>query len=318
MTSQSTSGTNIPVILTDVAEEADAERATARSSSLSELGDDDVSDLLPDTLPRGQFSSALDMEVDSEAETERLDKSPLKQNTIAGRDQATDQQNGLTGQPDSTSDEMNDTKGSHSISLESIETGGLAPLPKSEGKGTLGKRKRPQSGITTLSIAENDEPSPKRALTDDIQLDLIAAQLNADIDAAEYETDDGVTAEDAPSNEQETNGHVETDTAENEEDKAVNERKTRPGRKGRRKMGKPAFTAESEIAADVSDNPAIDTEPADEEAEEEDDQSHDEERTIFLKRFNDLKADITSEAKRKIAANALADIEKDFIFFRER
>jgi hypothetical protein len=278
MTSQSASGANIPVVLTDVSEDADVERATARSSSLSELSDNILSDLQPDNIPRGQFSRGMDVEVDSEAETERLDKSPHKQIVNSGRDQTTDMQNGLSRQTDSTSDELNDAK----ASLQSVEADELIPLPKSDGKGSLGKRKRPQSGITTPSILDIDEPSPKRAFIDEMQLDLIEAQLNADIDAAEYEFDDGGVAADAPSNAQEPNGHIETDTAENEEDTAVRERKPRPGRKGRRKGIKPAFATETETAAEVSDTPAIDTEPVDEEAEEEDDQSPDEARKFPL------------------------------------
>jgi hypothetical protein len=308
------------VSITEAVEDTAADHNTTRSSSLSELADDDVSDIQSDGLSVAPFSGPKEMEVDSEAETERLDKSPLKQNNLASNTILEENTNALDQLIDAASAELDAGKRYISPSIEEAETDGLTPSASIEGNLALGKRKRPQSSINTPSVEETDEPSPKRALTDELQLDL-AAKLADTGDVTGYESDEAMIVEETSiTNVQETNGTIETDTIETEERIVVAGRRGRQSKKNRRKLGKQVVAGDTETLADASDTPAMEVEQAEEEVENEEDQAHDEERTIPNLTCHQVNwiADHELVAKRKVAATALAEIEKDFIAFRER
>lgn len=263
---------NPPIgVFDDTTADAEGDMDSVHSSSLSELEDDDLSDVQPESLSGGRYSKITDIDVDSEAETERLDKSPLKQNVSAlgapSQITPTPEQTIVTG----------DVRKSSSPSPEGLEIDAVSMLSQSDNRASLGKRKRLSDSLASPVLDDLDEPSPKRVLMDDLQLDRTFDHFEEEKDQAEDETDGevAVAEEDGVISDE-----IDEPIATEPEPDAplIVEKKTR-GRKGKRKYGKAALV-EIGAPAEASDTPAVEPEAVDEEVEDEEEQSHDEERKL--------------------------------------
>jgi hypothetical protein len=245
-----------------VAAEANGDIDTTRSSSLSELeDDDDLSDLPPDesTIMPPPF------DVDSETETERLHISPQKAlESLASV---------ASGLHDAVID---------SDALSPRQDEEETPTRFTKDKGTLGKRKRLQPISDTSNVEDDDdeedeeeeEPSPKRSQTGEPSINLLEEQLANENVVVEMELDLDVD-EPIVNGDEINHQHL----IEDEIEQPTNSRKSKSSKKGQRK-GKTALIVEPETPAEVSDTPAGELEIAEEdiEEEEEDGLSPDEER----------------------------------------
>ena len=228
-----------PPAAVDSADDSDLD---ALSSSLSDIEVDDESDDDVDSISERVPPLRPTLDVDSEAETERLDKSPLKQLLSASGGPSTTNTS-LKEAPleqTSTHSDKDDAPSPARTSDDAPES--LA----SSALGNLGKRKRPSTAASPLSDVPIDEPSPKRPYTED---KVESREKSVDQIEAEYEE----KPVEAP----------EYSTA----------RKGRNRKKGKRKgRRQPA-----EDAVDVSDAPHDEEQP-DEELDEEEEQAQAEER----------------------------------------
>ncbi|KAF2674940.1 hypothetical protein BT63DRAFT_24632 [Microthyrium microscopicum] len=314
MTTQAQNGANGSMGIlenTDV----DVDSPDNGSSSLSEIDVEDPSDddheAIALQLSRSRRNE--DMEVDSEAETEKLEKTPLKPHIIV--DAATQDKTPSKLSTVMTREALEDTPGD----LESLLDAELPDSPSPvdhearasqsptpvDGKINLGKRKRPSPGASSMSDLPLDEPLPKRThtLADDLQLKLLEAENRAseslpEVDAEDQPVDTTGSTQDAQDDEVES--HL--NEAAEEELRPAPRGKSAARGKGRRKGRKDAVLQDADTPAEISDTPIREAEePVEEDREEEDDPSHDEE-----------------VLKRKIALEALTNVEKDFIGFRDR
>jgi hypothetical protein len=148
-----------PPAAVDSADDSDLD---AISSSLSDIEVDDESDDDIDSISGPAPAQRPHLDADSEAETERLDKSPLKQLLSA------------SGAPSTTNTSLKEAPleqaSTHSDKDDApspARTSDDAPESLASSLGNLGKRKRPSTAASPLSDVPIDEPSPKRAYTDD-------------------------------------------------------------------------------------------------------------------------------------------------------
>jgi hypothetical protein len=276
------------MILNDrTAETALVEQAESRSSSLSELEVDDGSEDEIDAVAT-KSSVQNGSEVDSEAETERLDRTPHKGPDVAdGMRQIDEKSPSKLSQEVSRENNFSDAASlASAIQLSSPvdDTGmydnGTSPVPAEEGS-MLGKRKRSTPGGSSLSDVEMDEPSPKRTHSNDepLENDLLAydesiKDQDAESDAGNYKVEGVLSTLDEP----DASGEADDSNEGLAEEVQRAPQRGRPGRKGRRKGRKAAVVEEAENATETSDGAA--QEPEDQienDVEEEEDNSHDEE-----------------------------------------
>jgi hypothetical protein len=150
-----------PAAPVDSADDSDLDNL---SSSLSDIEVDDESDDDVDSIPERVPPLRPALDVDSEAETERLDKSPLKQLLSASGASSTAAASLKEAPLEQTSTHSTDKDDAPSPARTSDDApDSLA----SSGLGNLGKRKRPSTAASPLSDVPIDEPSPKRAYTQD-------------------------------------------------------------------------------------------------------------------------------------------------------
>ena len=275
---------------------ATADQADNRSSSLSDLDVDDGSEDELDTITvRSPLQSAADG--DSEAETERLEKTPRKPvHATDGTRQVDEKSPSKLSQEISRGKDVSDSTSIIEVlqppspsEEPSNHNDATSPVP-AEGSSTLGKRKRSSPGGSPLSDVPTDEPSPKRTNSkhDTMENDLevyedVVKEQDAESDMEDDKAIDVVSSLDEPEINEEAED--ESHTAPQEVEPAP--QRGRPGRKGRRKGRKAVIAEEPENPAEVSD--AIAQEPeeqAENEVEEEEDNSHDEERTFVLRQLS--------------------------------
>jgi hypothetical protein len=234
------------------------------SSSLSDLDVDEASEEDTPVLYNTQISRQLQPEVDSEAETERLDKSPNKEAKMAAAVSVNDEQaatEALLG--------LSASFPTNTAALPSSPEGITDSSPPVLMEGIkLGKRKRPSPVRGSLTDGLLGQPAPKRGLmVKDEGLDDLASNAAADdLDLSDL---DDEALEDAAAEAEDTN--AATDAMEDVE-------KPVKFGKGKKRGGK-ELVLDNEIMADVSDTPLPDVEDVVEEEveEEEEDQSPDEE-----------------------------------------
>jgi hypothetical protein len=289
ITGHRVAGAHDPMILNDrTAETALVEQAESRSSSLSELEVDDGSEDEIDAAAT-KFSAQNDSEVDSEAETERLDRSPHKGPDVAdGIRQVNERSPSKLSQVISRDDRYSDapslarpSQPSSPIDDIGMYHNGTSPVPAEEGS-MLGKRKRSTPGGSSLSDVEIDEPSPKRTHSNDepLENDLLAydesiKDQDAESDVGNYKVDGILSTLDEP----DASGEADDSNEGLPEEIQPARQRGRPGRKGRRKGRKAAVVEEAENATETEDGAA--QEPEDQienDVEEEEDNSLDEER----------------------------------------
>jgi hypothetical protein len=295
ITTQQQAGTNRSVEVVGDIEDAEIDHLDNGSSSLSEIEVDDVSD---DEETTAQFERPLrfDEEVDSEAETEHLEKTPKKPSIIQ-HDGAAVERSPSKLSTMLTRDEL-DTE---TAELESISEDKMIGSPSLEGvreqlsvtqsKGSLGKRKRNSPGDGESSDALMDEPSPKRnhAIDDELQLEL----LNADneerdeargSDADEDRSNEATIADDVNEPAEQVSDPA-TANAEGEEPVIP---KGRFGRRGRRK-GRKDVLAKEDTPAETSDTPVQDADEQPAEVDEEEEAAREEESKLnSTSQLNDM------------------------------
>jgi hypothetical protein len=281
---------------------ASADQGDSGSSSLSDLDVDGASDDDDQPSPSVALRTELDEpEVDSEAETERLERTPRKLDDPAGSvKQATEKSPSKLSQVISKAD-ASDAESDHpKASTPSVVVGLDQASSRLDVNNTLRKRKR--SDYEDKSLGENtfDEPSPKRSHSS--KDDLAEGELttvDAEIANDDLLSDLGEAKSNSPKdelNEPQAGGDADETPLPTEEVDEVEHRapaRGRPGRRGRRKgrrgappppLPQPAPTIEEpENIAEASDAPVqepdADAEEQPElEQEEEDEVSHDEER----------------------------------------
>ncbi|KAE9964458.1 hypothetical protein BLS_008292 [Venturia inaequalis] len=296
----------------DVAEQ-EIDTFDNRSSSLSDL-DDVNEDRTVESVSQAQAKSNYD-EFDSEAETERLEKTPRKAN-------ASHKNNNIGGQ---NGVEKTPSKLAHEVVLDSTDeipvraTGSplaLIPSPitpvqeltdlvrpaRSERNSESPSRKRKRSISATSSLSEADIPLAKRANSTKYNLEALAPSTESLI----LPQDDGNgTVEDAILPEEPA---VDGTEHADEELDATPAGRTAPlkgkkgGKKGKRKGKKGNNGNDSEAVGEPVEPMAdFEPEPVEAEVEDEEDSSRDEER-----------------ARKQHAFDALRKIEKEFHAFREK
>ena len=296
--------------------------ADTRSSSLSELGD--ASDDQSEPTPRPILATDLE-ENDSEAETERLDKTPRKL-TRTGTDTSLLSESLYTRTPSklaytATIENEGSAPGTPSIVLDDVTAGevvevetpenpllslSLAAASKTASLEYMGKkRKRGSAEGTPVDEQDEDEPAPKRSAsikTPNGQVDSVADSL---VDSAAH-----VDMDEELDNAEERLSQLAQEELELEEAQAniaaetVNElaivaKNTKPrkgGRRGKRKIEDPNFAQGEPFG--IADGQEAEGEV---EGDEEDNAVLDEEI-----------------AKKKAAIDELAKIEQKFKVFREK
>jgi hypothetical protein len=254
------------------------------SSSLSELDPEDVSDEDTTILYRHQIESQLQLDVDSEAETERLHKSPNKVEgqteaiSVNDEEAATEALLGLSHAVSAIDAQIDVTLEPPSSSLGPVD--GSSPSIRSAASA-LGKRKRGSRAVSIFSDAPLDEPTPKRTLMerDDDQVDEDEVKgIVDDIDPSDLD-DEKLDEAAMDVDLQDLNGDLEESNSEERAAPEPMTRAKRVGGRGRRKGRRDPVADIAETAAEASDTPLLDAEDAveDEVEEEEEDQSQDEE-----------------------------------------
>lgn len=292
--------------------------ADNRSSSLSELGDasDDQSELTLRPI------STVDMEEnDSEAETERLEKTPRKL-TRTGTDTSLLSEPSYTRTPSklaytATIEREDSAPGSPSVAMDDVTTGEVAEAVSSDNplhslslaaasetaslEYTGKKRKRGSAEGTPIEEHDEDEPVPKRSAS--VKTPNGLTDSNVDSSAQVDVDEDLETAEERLSqlaqeelDLEEAQADVAAETVNELTIVAKNTKPRKGGRRGKRKAEDQNYAqAEPLGGADVQ-------EPEGEgEGDEEDNAALDEEI-----------------AKKKAAIDELAKIEQKFKVFREK
>jgi hypothetical protein len=290
-------------------EEEHHDHTDDRSSSLSEL-EDGIDDHEDADLAIGIERKAMD--VDSETETERLERTPRKPNDADASISAV-----------YTNNERSPSKLAQEILPGDSSSSHRSPLSADVGSSSR-KRKRPSSEASSLSDPELEKPVPKRSHPSQ---DCMTTNDAEEPQRPEIEpVDSGEKQEE----EEEARDKEEIEVEANIDD--VDESHVAPvtlpapsirtgkGKKGKRKGRKP-FNSEVATDTGTGDNSedVPDVAQAQEEADEGESSSFDEERKYALSRPNEreLKASI-AVAKKKAALEALSTIEKQFLPFREK
>jgi hypothetical protein len=257
------------------------------SSSLSDLDVDEVSDDDNDSVHQRRANSKIpaDTEADSEAETERLEKTPRKPTLSDIQQSMFDKspsklstvitQDGLDADLDDL-DSVQDDPLQQALADQDQTTDDSLPLVSSESKGSLGKRKRLSQTASSLSDVASEEPSPKRShgLAEAVPLDTARLDRALQEEAAESTLEA-----------QDMNGDADELPVEANEGGTSLSQKGRFGRKSRRKGRREIIVEAAETPTEAPDTPVPEAEEQiDDEAEEEEeeDNSHDEERKHFL------------------------------------
>lgn len=285
-----------------------------RSSSLSEI--EDVSDNEPsdDELPRLQPAATED--VDSEAETERLEDSPnnhrIPRNIkLSGANRFESSPSKLAQsttydemEEEEEEDELNDTPSkarrvtkSNGVS-EDIETPILEDADKQQSPpDVVGKKRKRLQASEDLEPDVGDDDEPLRKRRGSLKVDDVGEDVAADSSTIREETEDVGKQE------------VSETPADDAQDSAAPVTRGRRGKKGKRK-GRKARDVDDELEnGDIAIESTEDPLPEDEEAADAVDEANDADAT----------AKSEEELVRKIAAiDALAVLEKEFATLRDK
>ncbi|QDS68529.1 hypothetical protein FKW77_010896 [Venturia effusa] len=296
------------------ADVADRETDTfdTRSSSLSDL-DDTNEDRSADLVSKLQAESNDD-EFDSEAETERLEKTPRKAN--ASRNNNNSAQNGVEKTPSKLAHEMI-LDGTDEVPVRatgspiSLIPSPITPVQEiahldrpagSERDSESPSRKRKRSISATSSLSEADIPLAKRVNSTKYNLEALAPStesLDLPQDYGNGAMEEGIMPDEPVVNRAE-HAEEELDAAPAERTAPVKGKKG--GKKGKRKGKKGNNGNDSEAVGEPAEPTAdFEPEPVEAEVEDEEDSSRDEER-----------------ARKQHAFDALRKIEKEFHAFREK
>lgn len=302
----------------------------ARSSSLSDL-EESTEDRAVGSSSK-QPARTIDDEVDSEAETERLEKTPRKanllHNTILGS------QNGVEKTPSKLAQEVvldgsNDITALDTFATErtfSLHPSPITPVrdgpelskPAQLDDGTESpSRKRKRSVSATSSLSEADVPLAKRANSSKYSLDGATAQIGTSQQhGAEMLEDASVLMHEPEMNDVE---NVDEDADATPAEPLAPMKGKKGKYKGKRKGRKPNSGNDSEAVGEtVEATTEVEVEPVEAEVEDEEDSSRDEERKIRDEPSNLFKADHLIVARKRSAFDALRKIEREFVAFREK
>lgn len=279
ITTQQQTGINGSVEVTGNNEHAEADLADNGSSSLSEV--EDVTDEEDATIQSDRPTRVPESDVDSEAETEHLEKTPRKPSIIQLSGAVIDRSPSklstvLTREElDKLADPDDDV-----VSPSLNETDQLSAT---NSKGGLGKRKRSSPDNGESSDLVEDEPSPKRNHNgdDELQLTLLGSHNDAIEEDVDSDANEDKIIEAEPMDG--INGTIEQTEAATVAVIPEDERespKNRFGRRGRRKGRKDVLALE-ETPAEHSDTPLQDTEDAAAEVDEDEEQAREEERKLI-------------------------------------
>lgn len=312
----------------DVAEQ-EMDTFDTRSSSLSDL-DDTHEDRTAESISKAQAKSNDD-EFDSEAETERLEKTPRKANASHNNHIGT--HNGVEKTPSRLAHEVV-LDGTDEIPVRATGSPiSLIPSPitpvqemadlgrpaRSQRDSESPSRKRKRSISATSSLSEADIPLAKRANSTKYNLVALAPSTESLDLPQEYgngAVEDAVVP-DEPA--------VDAGEHADEELDATPAGRTAPlkgkkgGKKGRRKGKKGNNGNESEVVGEPVEPLAdFEPEPVEAEVEDEEDSSRDEERTLGYIVCHCAAANNPAGARKQHAFDALRKIEKEFHAFREK
>lgn len=273
-------------------EDEDVDLADDRSSSLSEP-DDDEDDFTTDPIPPTHLTAHASLDVDSEAETERLDQTPQK-----ARQQAQQQQGKTPSKLVHTStvddeDALDDL--SEPPSPIPTVPGGASSTSTTDNAGALGrdyttlqhaeqldigiKRKRSNSGGSSLSSPQSeDEEPPRKRSNSSIERDTVAENETAAVATIEDTIEDVVPATE------------DFDTPLT----------TEPVKTGKKKGGRPKGKGKKEVLKEPESEMI-------EDAQQEEEQS--EEAAAKLKE---------EKLRKQPASTAFDDIAKQFASYRQK
>jgi hypothetical protein len=283
-----------------------------RSSSLSELeegADDQLDAASADALPDHES------DYDTEAETERLERTPQKLNTPLNSAILPPEKSPSKLAQEILADDSSTPKANgHSLALAGLEDASPSKTPFESNGASVDreespsrKRKRSESAVSSLS--DTDEPLAKRshparhpgpsAMSSTETLVDKPAPADQEEEAAEQEADEAIAVE-------------KDQQAEVLEPSAPV--KGRKGRKGRRK-GRRA--ANDDVEGNAEDQVAQDEQDVAD--EEEEDSNRDEESQFAPTESTEAPLMLThAVAKKRLAIDAFSKIEREFTAFRER
>lgn len=279
----------------------------SRSSSLSELEDAE------DQLDAEFNDEPADQEVDydTEAETERLERTPQKLNATIHNSQP-DQSPSKLAQELRADGSSTPTANGHDTAHGAGEVGSASrTLFESNGPSRDGeespsrKRKRSESAVSSLS--DTDEPLAKRAQSARFQGAPAMAFTEALVEK------DAITEPEPVVVEAEVDRPLATERAqETEAPEPTVPVKGRKGRKGKRK-GRRAANDDADTNGEV-----LAAQEEQEAEEEEDDSNRDEESKSRAMEHAGIANLIITVAKKRLAIDAFSKIEKEFAIFREK
>jgi hypothetical protein len=304
-----------------------------RSSSLSDL-EDATEDRTADSASKAP-AKANDDEFDSEAETERLEKTPRKPNAAHNNNIGT--QNGVEKTPSKLAQEVM-LDGTNEIPMrEDFATGSpfsLHPSPitpvadvpdlnrpiQDERDSESPSRKRKRSVSATSSLSEPDIPLAKRANSSKYNLEAVAA--STETLEGQQDRGNGVIEEDAMlPDELAANGvdNVDDDLDATPAEPMAPLKGKKGGKKGKRKGKKANSGNDSEAVGEPVELIAdFELEPAEAEVEDEEDSSRDEERMLRRDFAHCVAFNKITGARKQHAFDALRKIEQEFVTFREK
>jgi hypothetical protein len=308
----------------DVAEQ-EVDTFDARSSSLSDL-EDATEDRTVESVSKAP-AKANDDEFDSEAETERLEKTPRKANAAHNN---SGPQNGVEKTPSKLAHEVvldeNPSRKSSPFSLHPSPITPVAEIPdidrpaRNERDSQSPSRKRKRSVSATSSLSEADIPLAKRANSSKYNLETVAVSTETTNGQQAY--DNGAMEDDAMlQDEPAVNG---VDSVDNDLDATPAEpsfptKGKKGGKKGKRKGKKANGGNDSEVVGEPVESIAdFEPEPVEAEVEDEEDSSRDEERELRHDVDQFAVANNFVGARKQHAYDALRKIEQEFHAFREK
>lgn len=312
----------------DVAEQ-EIDTFDARSSSLSDL-DDTNEDRTAESVSKAQTRSN-DEEFDSEAETERLEKTPRKAN--ASHNNNIGARNGVEKTPSKLAHEVI-LDGTGEIPVRATGSPiSLIPSPitpvqeladldrtaRSDRDSESPSRKRKRSVSATSSISEADIPLAKRANATKYNLEALAPSTESLDLPQDY--GNGTMKEAIVPDEPAADGaeHAEEELDATPAGRTAPLKGKKGGKKGKRKGKKGNNGNDSEAVGEPVEPMAdFEPEPVEAEVEDEEDSSRDEERTLRHDLGHCAGANFPAGVRKQHAFDALRKIEKEFHAFREK